>query len=69
MSDPRPDRVRNAEDTVLALHAEIERLRRFLEMAVDAYEDEHGQPHRQTHWAAQARALLNNQQNIASEKP
>jgi hypothetical protein len=27
MNDPRPDRVRNAEDTILDLHAENERLR------------------------------------------
>lgn len=27
MSDPRPDRVRNAEDTIIELHREIERLR------------------------------------------
>ena len=30
MTDPREPRVRNAEDTILELHARIERLRMFL---------------------------------------
>ncbi len=47
---------------------EIERLRRFLEIAVDAYEDEHGQPSRDSHWAARARAALSSQQLTQPEK-
>lgn len=38
MDDPRPDRVRNAEDTILELHAEIERLRGALAEAQMALE-------------------------------
>jgi hypothetical protein len=38
--------------------AEATRLRKFLEIAVDAYEDEHGAPNREAHWAARARKAL-----------
>ena len=35
MKDPRPDRIRNAEDTILELHAKIERLRAALQYGRD----------------------------------
>lgn len=37
-NDPRPTRIRNAEDTILDLRAEIERLRKALEVAAIAME-------------------------------
>lgn len=63
MTDPRPARVRNAEETILDLHAEIERLRTALHEIRD-----HGMS-----WGGQACArhawlAVGDNQQVAGEK-